>query len=255
MATVTNNGLNGAVGNLVFYSMNGKQYARAKPKFTNTKRKALARSEQAIAFGQVSKGVSGLLGYLKNELGFPLTRNSYNAARSWISRMNSAAGKLAEWPLEARFTNACQLNKQADLRDYFSAGLSVTDAGDGSIRIGLDALDPLLHIRAPKGCSNIVIRFFSFAPLFGNQNEMPLQQASLEIAYRAGKLPAWETVLNTGAGKGEIAVVVMAVQFIMPDARGRTNNGLYLPAAIVSMGRLQRYHPGWMGRMKKGTGD
>lgn len=238
MATVTSNGLTGRVGNLVFYSMNGKQYARSRPVFTNSRLKKLSRSPQALVFGQVSKAISLLLGQMKTVHGAIFTRNSYAAARSWTGRFNAAMGAQPEWPLESRFSNGCQLNARIDLRDCFSAGLWINDAGNGDIRLGFGSIDPLLHTRVPAGCKRLLIRFFCLAPLFNAKNRMLVKQAEREIVYQPGSLPPWEITLNTGAATGDVVLVAMSVSFLMRSVQAGMGTGPDTPAAIIAMGRL-----------------
>lgn len=238
MATVTNNGLTGVVGSLVFYSMNGKQFARSKPVYTKKRLKDLSRSSQVLAFGRISKGVALLLGTMKNRHGAIFTTGSYAAARGWVGRINAAMGQLPEWPLESRFSNGCQLNPRVDLRNCFSAGLWINDAGNGDIRIGMGAMDPLLHTSVPDGCNSLLIRFFCLAPLFGKESAMLVQQAEREIVYRAGQLPPWETTIHTGVQAGDIALVAMTVSFLRQDVQAGTETDKDVPAAIIAMGRL-----------------
>lgn len=238
MATVTNNGLTGRVGNLVFYSMNGKQYARSRPVFTKSRLKKLSRSSQALAFGQVSKAISLLLGQMKTVHGAIFTRNSYASARSWAGRFNAAMGALPEWPLESRFSNGCQLNERIDLRDCFSAGLWINDAGNGDIRIKIGSMDPILHTRVPAGCKRLLIRFFCMAPLFDTKNRMLVKLAEREIVYQPGSLPPWEITIHTGAATGDVALVAMSVSFLMRSEWAGIGNAPDTPAAIIAMGRL-----------------
>ena len=105
------------MGNLVFYTVNGKTYVRTKP---GKERRRGAESEAAKQC--IWKCVAlwnGDVECRKEHLGFPLTRDAYNKAPRIYAEL--ICGTLPGYVLGLVGENSgmCQLNALADIRDIF----------------------------------------------------------------------------------------------------------------------------------------
>ncbi len=242
MARITDEGISGVIGNIVFYTMNGKRYARSLPTVTKKRKKELAQSSQAKVFGTVSSHGTAMLRHLQASLLFPFTLTTYNQCRGWMRTQYAPNREETKWLLSSQHNNTCQLNMHADLRDFLKAGIQVSDDGKGQIKIRLDEINPVKQIRAPKDTQAVNMKLVVLSAPFGNGGVVV--QSSMEqysIRYANALLPARETILEIKGKKGDIVVVVAGLEFEMNNGpfAGFNTDTKYLPAAIVAMGKLR----------------
>ena len=86
MARITEEGIRGLVGNVIFYTRDGKNYLRSKPKKKVKKKNKDANSLTSV-FGTVSKFGSGMIKIMKDSFLFRLRLQSYNNARGWMRNL------------------------------------------------------------------------------------------------------------------------------------------------------------------------
>ncbi|MES2005899.1 MAG: hypothetical protein V4450_15380 [Bacteroidota bacterium] len=240
MATIHNEGMGGLIGQLVMYNLNGKQIARTRPGLSQSRRKQLAKSSQAIVFGRVSRYGTALMQVLKDHLLFSFTHASYNAVRGWLRNQYAPNLTEPEWPVCSRFNTTCQLNPLADLRHFLKAGIEISDAGNGQIRITMEAFNPVQQILPPAGTGAVKLKWIVLSSSFGEgANEIHSAMQEYSFPYTNAVLPEKQTQLRIGGSVGDIVLVVMAMEFEMKQA----GVGAYakdiacMPAAIMAIGK------------------
>ncbi len=238
MARSTDKGISGAVGNLVFYTMNGNNYVRSKPGKRTKKRNKDPNPLNTI-FGIVSSYGSPMISQLRTVLLFPFSINTYNSIRGWMRNQYAAHGQDAIWELTAQGTAMCQVNRAIDLRDFLTVPLSVSDTGNSMIKISIPSLNPAKNIKAPSHTNKVNLKLVAVSSPFGQKtgsSNFCMEQYSFD--YTNEILAAKEIVLNTSAITGSIVIVVAAIEFDEGDKMYNTDVK-WLPAAIIGMGRLK----------------
>lgn len=247
MARRSELGYSGLVGTVVLYEMKGKQYLRARPRKIRGKRSVAVRALNNV-FGQVSKYGSAMLGELKEGLRFPFTLNTYNQQRGWMRNQYAAHKDDTTWELKAKNSLVSNLNPAADLRDFMEKPVTVTDEGAGVVSIQLPALNPSQDIKAPLRTQHVNIRAILVSSPFDIHGVSARSfAAEHRFAYQDNLQPAHTIRIDSrsfpmgGASGGNIAILVLALEFITPDAgqSGVLKDPRWLPAAIVAMGKLR----------------
>lgn len=245
MARNTTDAISGAVGNLVFYTMKGKNYIRTKPR-KRKKKKGQAPDPRTTVFGIVSRYGTRMVKAMSRSFLFPFTLETYNQSRGWMRNQYAANGALEIWELEARRNMTCQLNTEADLRDFIETAITVTDAGKGLINIQIPPMNPAHDLQVPPGTKKVNMKWVAinspFADVAQHRNQCMEQFA---FDYNNSTLPAKTITLDTrmenAASANHIAIVVMALEFetAVTGTAIYNKETRYLPAAIVAMGRLK----------------
>jgi hypothetical protein len=244
MARVTDKGIIGAVGPVIFYSMNGKTYARSMPKKRKNKRSPAEKNLNSI-FGTVSKYGTAMIKFM-NQQGvflFPFGRHVYNKLRGWMRNLYAANVGERDWELSARTSGMCQLVEGIDLRDFWKTEIIVDDVGNGTIIIKLPEFNPKKDLKVPIRTMKVNLKLAAVTSTFKEMSPATCtfctQHSSFE--YSNNPVPAKQFVLQTTAGTGDIALVVMALEFETTDSgKGSPNKELrWLPAAVIAMGRLK----------------
>lgn len=240
MARVTDNGIVGMVGNAVFYSMNGKSYVRAKPKARKKKRNQPPNPLNTI-FGKVSTYGSGMAKMMSKEFLFPFKLETYNRVRGWMRNQYVANQDKAEWILTSQSSDMCQLHGNADLRDFWKTTLTVKDSGKGKIIIEIPEFNPTKDVKVPVRTMKVNLKLIAVTSAF-KKAEIPCTMCTTQYSfnYSNNPVPAQQFVLQTAAGTGDIAFVVVALEFeVAEKEKIFFNNELrWLPAAIVAIGKL-----------------
>ena len=236
MARRSEQHISGAVGNVIFYKLNGQDLIRSKPGKMKRKRSTpVARLN--TAFGSISTYGSRMLKQVSTCFLFAFTLDVYNRVRGWMHIQFGAQRDTGSWQL-AQQTSMCPLNKEADLRDLLMTEITINDIGEGKININIAAMNPKQSLRAPQRTSNVNMKFIAVTSAFkedGLQNSFCMEQ--YKFAYRDTSLPEKTLLLDTKAA-GNIAIVVIALEY-------ETASGIYntekrwLPAAVVAMGRMK----------------
>lgn len=243
MARVTENGISGRIGPVVYYMMNGKQYARSKP-VSSKGTKAKKRTALTSLFGLVSKYGTMMVKYVKDNNCFyiPFGRTVYNNLRGWMRNQYAANQQEESWELSVRASGMCQMAEGIDLRDFWKTGITVTDNGSGNILIDLPEFNPKKDLKVPLRTMKVNLKLIAVTSPF---KEAPVpctlckQQFSFE--YSSSPVPAQQFVLQTDAGTGDIALVLMGLEFETTDS----GNGMplkdirWLPTAAIAMGKLK----------------
>jgi hypothetical protein len=237
MAIFKNNNLSGSVGNMVFYTCDGQNRVRAKPGKRTRKRGQPADPNTSI-FGTVSANGTPMLKLLSRHLLFRFSLRSYNDGRGWMRNHYAANINLPQWDISARPNDMCQLNAAADLRDMLFTSIVITDTGGGKLLVSIPAMNPVKDMKKlPARTTNVNIKLAVLYSEFGNNS--PARQAieQYNFMYTNTLLPAKDIIIDTQAPAGNLAIVVLAVEPVIP---GKTAAAEWLPAAIIGMGRLKQ---------------
>lgn len=245
MATNTQNAIIGTVGNLVFYTMNGKNYIRTKPR-RRKKKRGEAPNPMTVIFGTVSRNASQMGKGMKGFFLFPFTLSTYNHLRSWMRNLYAAHGAAPEWELKAEPNSSSQLNTETSLWNLLQTNIGVSDEGDGNIMVNIPALNPMQHIKAPHDTTKVnmklVVAHSAFTadkgPSYEKMEEYSFDYVNSELPSRQIRIDAKFPGFGTS---GHIAIVVLALEFETNEmGRARKNSETrWLPAAVVAMGRLK----------------
>ncbi|HMJ48418.1 MAG TPA: hypothetical protein VK498_13890 [Ferruginibacter sp.] len=241
MARVTDKGIIGLVGSVVFYEMDGKNYVRSKPAKRVKKRNKKQLPVNNI-FGTISMYGSGMIGDMKHGFLFPFKRGTYNSVRGWMYNEYSANYLKEHWDLDARNHSMCRLNESVDLRDFIKTGFEIKDTGSGKISISYPELNPANNFKAPPQTKKIKIKMIVVTSGFQNKlARRGFYKEEYNFNYKNEPMPAKDIVISTTAAPGDIAIVAIALEYATTDWQGdRYFTDLNcLPAAIVSMGRLK----------------
>jgi len=234
MARINDGFIKGLVGNLVFYQRGDQQFVR-----TNVARKKRKKetNPRNAAFTIVSASASPMVTYLKPMLALPLTQKVYNDIRGWILPLYQVYG-AGDWPLTER--NMCQLNPLLDLRDYLQVPVTVADNGGGNISVSIPALHPRLQVKAPLRTQQVLVKVMAIATTFNQYRSVVFSAADQYVFdYSNSMVPAREWVLVTGAPSGNIAMVIVAVEYAINTTGRYSREIVHLPAAAIAVGRLE----------------
>jgi len=237
MARIENGNLVGAVGPVVFYTVNGKTFARSKRKPAK-KRGGKFVSKTNNDFTLVSSSATPMISRLKEGITMPFTLQTYNDLRGWILKQYKEYGFSPQWPLVAK-GNMCQVNPLMDLRDCLMVSLQVNDMGNGQINVSIPALNPVQQIKAPPYTIQVKIKVMAVAaPFTGERRYASFVMDQYDFAYSDAMVPAQSFVLNTGTKKGNIAFVVVSMEYALVSATVYSKELKDLPAAVVAVGRM-----------------
>ena len=237
MAKNTPEGLVGMLGTIVFYTMNGKSYARTKPARRKRKRGEKPNPHLAI-FGKVSKHGSAITGQLSKHVKFKFGLPPYNRMRKWIFEGYSVNHSLPLWELSAQHSGMCQLSNDTDMRDYFRANLTVSDNSNGIVLVEIPPFNPVQKIKAPKQAKNITVRLIAVSSCFDKGvviSGVAAESHTFPYNNEVITFPVME--LKTKGATGDIAVVALAIEY--ETATQVITENKWLPAAALAIGRLK----------------
>lgn len=240
MARITKKGITGAIGSLVFYSVNGKNYVMSKRKKEQQKRRRGKtidpRNEQ---FGIVSTYGSRMLGLLREHFMFHTGRDTYNRFRGWLKQAYTARWSDPVWEI-SNDSGTCTLSGESDLRDHLRLPVSVLDMGGSAIKVSIPTINPARHLRMPAHSTLVRIKALGVSSAF---RPRPIGYAieAQEYSFDPNQdtIPAHEFYLPLQAEPGDIAVVALALEFKLAGSDLYITDPKWLPAGIVAVGRLR----------------
>ncbi|MES2330522.1 MAG: hypothetical protein V4539_13045 [Bacteroidota bacterium] len=241
MAKVSKTGLSGAIGPVVFYTMDGKAYARSTPGKQSAKHKKKLQPHRDL-FGMTSSLSSKIADALRTELNCPFGRHSYNALRSWVFGLYKKNPDQTNLALHINPSALCELNPAAGLAQSFTAGISVTDKGGGMLSVSISSFNPAKDIKAPAGATWINLKLICASPVYEPKSlshfELTVVQNSFAILDQ--KLPDVEMELHTHATKRALVCLALALEFRTGEhSNAIINIPSFLPAAVIALGNLE----------------
>ncbi|MES2331609.1 MAG: hypothetical protein V4539_18530 [Bacteroidota bacterium] len=240
MAKVTKAGLTGAIGPVVFYTMNGKSYARSIPAPQSRKLKEKLQPQRKF-FGRISALSSKMADAIRTELNCHFGLHAYNALRGWVFRQFKNNEDLMTLPLNITPDRFCELNPAASLGQSFASGISLKDRGNGNLLFSIEPFNPAKDIKAPAGAAWITLKLICARnPVEAGTLlffELTVAQVTLPLTNKT--LPAVEMELDTHGSKHDLVCLVLALEFRSAEKSGGIINiPSFLPAAGIALGKL-----------------
>ena len=238
MARVTNKGIIGAVGNVVFFEMNGKTYAKSKKGKTPKNKKKPLTEEQSV-FQRMVKHGNPMIEGLKPGFHFHFSTFPYNKGRSWM-RVQYEAYENGEGLEITKDRGIFSMNPDADMNYCMKMKLQVQDEGNGRLVITIPACKPKMKLRAPSSTYKINLKLVAMSSGFGETDDV-LRFAEIKhsILYSETEVPEQELVIETGANPGNICVVALALEYCRNKSDNYVEDKHWLPGALIAMGKLK----------------
>jgi len=238
MARVTNKGIIGAVGNVVFFEMNGKEYAKSKKGKTPKNKKVPLTKEQSV-FKIMVNYANPMIEGLKSKFHFHFTTFPYNNGRKWGMKKYKSylKGKGLEFNTDWNIAN---LNEFSDLTQLMEINLSIKDEGNGKLIVVIPEHNPRNEFRAPSSTYKINLKLVAMSSGFGETDDV-LRFAEIKhsILYSETEIPEQELVIETGANVGNICVVALALEYCLNKSDNYVEDKHWLPGALIAMGKLK----------------
>ena len=238
MGKVTEQGIIGTVGNLNFYSVNGKNYVRKKPR----KRKKKRGQKEPIyvsIFRSVSSYGTKLAVQLDARILYHLGRDGYNQLRGWMWKQYAAHNDEQDWKLTA-LNIPCSLNKEADFAEFLKVNYTISDGGTAGIYVSIPSINPKKDLRVPTRTTKVNLKCVAVGIRFDKLGAIPgVSVQEYEFPYSDKQVPAQELKLDTGSKKDDIVIVAMALEFKTSRQPLLSKDQRWLPVAVVAMGRKQ----------------
>ena len=234
MARIVNNVLHGKVGNLVYYSVNGKNYVRSKPAKGNSK-PGIAQKNNRDLFGKISHLSALMRLTLKPYLLIPLTSKAHKKLLGYLFKI--VAKPEGEWKITGK-GNICQLNKSAELDNNFCHWIKITDRGNAVINMGFPEIIPVQQFKAAPGTTKVNMKVLAVSSSPDAVERPPLLSSRLfSFEYSSVPVPAHEIEFELKAQSGDFLLMVVAIEL------EREGGGVYLeqkwlPVAVVRAGRV-----------------
>lgn len=236
MAKLTEKGLSGRVGPVVYYEMNGKQYVRALPVYKK-KRTRAANKPAAALFGQCSATASTAAYALQASLPFPFLYKPHNTFRGWLYKYYKLHHEQSNWVLGQNFLPPCQLNPEADLRDFLFVPLEIRGVQDGRLHIHVPAFNPVKQIMNPMRAASVCIAVMVQGLSFGKEQECYFPDEKLLVDFADNLSPSRDIFFEHASMKPDTVLMVsVALSFQQHDGSFLKNTDC-LPAAVIGMGR------------------
>lgn len=238
MARITEKGLSGRVGPIIYYERDGKQYARSRPMYKK-KRSRAKETDATSIFGVCSTASSSVGQSIRTRLKFAFGLPSFNALRGWVKKQYSLHFQESDWPMTNAYISPCQLNQKSDLRDYFFVPLEVRGIENGKLNVYLPSFDPAKQIVAPANTQAVIIRLILSGLPFAKQGLSEFHtEEEIKIRFADGITEAKNLLLeNEGLQPGAIIMLTVALEFEIHEGV-LFHAEKYLPAAVVAMGRV-----------------
>lgn len=241
MARVTDKGISGVIGNMIFYTMDGKTYARAKP---GKRKKIKGKPVNPLnsVFGTVSKYGSKMIKEMSKSFLFQFDRGTYNRMRGWMRDQYALHKDDETWEMSVKNGGMCRLNNEVDLRDLVNTDIIISDSGNGKLLITISEMNPRINIKAPLRTMKVNIKLIVVTSPFRNDlHSYNLCTEQYSFIYNNEPVSSRTFEFQTNAGTGDIALLAMALEYETSDTgAGSYNKELrWLPAAAIAMGRLK----------------
>lgn len=236
MARLSDKGLSGRIGPVIYYEMNGKQFARAVPVFK--KLRTTARQKNAsLLFGICSKTATAAAYVLQAYLTFPF--KALNRFRGWVYKYYKLHHQQSNWVLGQKFIPPFQLNTEADLRDFLFFPIEIKAVENGRLHIYAPAFDPVKQIMNPLQAASASISIMVQGLSFGEQQDCFSVVEKITVDLSATTSPANDLFFEHAAIQSNaVLMVTIALQFHQHNGSLIKNTNC-LPAAVIGMGRVR----------------
>lgn len=235
MASITEKGLSGRIGPVVYYEMNGKQYARARPMYKK-KRTRAARHPAASRFGICSEAASAAGHLLRSSLPFSFKVKSFNLLRGWLFKQYHLFHERSDWHLGQSFVPICQLNPAADLRDFLFVPMEISSTGSHMVQVHIPAFDPAKQIINPMRAASAQIRIILMG-LVLEKGETFFREQSVPVVFNDGTVAATNLLFeDEQIQAGAVLMVAVSLSYYTSQQQMLKEDSC-LPAGVVALGR------------------
>lgn len=235
MARLSDKGLSGRIGPVIYYEMNGKQFARAVPVFK--KQRTTARQKNAsLLFGICSQTATAAAYVLQAYLTFPF--KALNRFRGWVYKYYKLHHQQSNWVLGQKFIPPFQLNTEADLRDFLIVPIEIRGVQDGKLHIHVPSFDPVKQIMNPMRAASASISIIIQGLPFGEQQECFSVIEKIAVGFSDTSSPASDLFFEHAAMQPSSVLMVTVMLSFYRQNESLINDTAYLPAAVVGMGRM-----------------
>jgi hypothetical protein len=234
MARFEEGNFKGAIGGIIFYSMNGKNYIRARPVIRKKKKTALQTLNVSI-FTKASKYGTPVLNLLQHETGLRFSQATYNTFRGWLINQLKLHDNDSEWKLSITDSPICNLNPSADLRDYLMVMPELVKK-DHSVSIIFPSFIPLDKIKAPAKAVSVNIKMIVIAAPFSENKRNILNKDNYEVLLNKTAVDKKEFVIDTGSFNS-ILFVAIALEYVYGGRSENYVSNQPIPVAITAIGK------------------
>jgi hypothetical protein len=236
MARVNEKGISGAIGDLVYYTMNGINYVRAKP-VKKEKKKWFDMAPANLHFKLGASFGSMVHTALKEMWGIKGTQSINGKVKGWIKKNLSVYMERDQWPLSAN-TEQCNLVSDTLFTDCYLGSFDISCDQNKTLTITIPAMNPALMFRESFPAGNCYFRFAAFSssliPQFPKETyEMQSVEGSLTINRIDELMPAQSVKLTFKNDLDRHIIVVAALL----EIEGKEKN-LKRVAALIRMGKI-----------------
>ncbi len=233
MAKLNDKGLSGRVGHVIYYVVNGKQLVRAFP-LAKKKATRAARNPAAVLFGICSRTATVASYTLQAVLPFPFT--SLNLFRGWVYKYYKLHHEQSDWVLGQNFLPPCQLNPDADLRDFLFAPIDIRGVQDGQLHIHVPAIEPAKQIRNPMRAALACIHIMVQALSFDKQDDYFFADEKIVVDFSENSSPSRDLYFETTTLQpNTVLMISVALSFRLSNGSVIKSTDC-LPAAVIGMG-------------------
>jgi len=232
MARVINGNIQGALGDIIFYVMDGKQYARLKPQ--QKSRSKQTKKPAVVLFSLAGKYGTAIVKQLKAHLLITTNLTVYNHFRSWCIRLlkhqlMQDGEHLSKQPVYHSF------NASADLRDQMQLDYQwrIDDTG---VVIEIPSFQPNIYFQSPKKASACIVSFAVINASF-QENFTPVSCSSSSVTIPINTMvtvPQSIYLPISNRQKGWLFLAI-SLRYVVKDKQADIleTDVAYLPAAIV----------------------
>jgi hypothetical protein len=234
MASQKNNVFAGMVGNIIFYEMNGKQYARSRPrKFKQSK----ATKAVSKLFGEASRLSSqlrsGLWKLLPDTNEKEMRYRFDKAIQQWLRNGNpdTSSGTTG-----FSFIDGFQFSNKASLTEKLKLLLPIDWSQQGKIIINMPKLVPSHDIAAPANTETVHWMIEVVSSTVKERSSLTAQYGTtLDMKYTEKAIPAQKMELSFKVKPQELIIVVLALKYTVKKYGNASllNNESWLPAGII----------------------
>jgi hypothetical protein len=237
MATMDPKNIRGLVGNIIMYTVNGETRVRARP---GKYHQADVNKKSSKLFALVAAGSAPMIRAIRHYLPGLIPDNGVRGKLiGWIRKEYEKHGEDPGWLLGSIPTPLYNINPAIDLRNILLVQPQIIYLSDEKkIQILFPAFHPRQYIIAPRQTTTVILTAFCVSALFaGNPTDAATAQATQRIDYLSGEEVAFTMELPMPGATGEIALLLLGVQFAGSD-NSLFDIKAYSPFAVMAIGRV-----------------
>ncbi|HEY8660044.1 MAG TPA: hypothetical protein VIL78_13500 [Hanamia sp.] len=227
--------LTGRIGNVVFYKLGDKYYARSIPAQVKQTKATKAR---ATEFGKASRIGKILRHQLLPVIPFPTDNKMQTRLVSLIFKWLQANSKMTIEPVDAvPFINKFQFTEGYSLQERWKVPLEVIHPSPGLLRLKIPAFIPARSISAPAHTVSVVCKISAAGCNVDKGIATGCYSTSLQFDYNNVEVLEQIISLPLSTPTGSLVVTAMSLEYNIPKNGlvQKTTNKAFMPAGIVNV--------------------